>query len=44
MEIGEPIRIVTVRPLQEPVPTWPGREPISVPQEEPVLEPAKVEL
>jgi hypothetical protein len=39
MEIGEPQRTIVVTPLREPVPEWvPEREPISVPQEEPVHE------
>lgn len=42
MDIGIPQRIVTITPLKEPVPQWqPEREPISVPQEEPVLLPSR---
>lgn len=43
MNIGEPQRIHTIRPQQEPVPQWvPEREPFAVPQEEPVQIPEKV--
>lgn len=44
MDIGIPQKIITIMPLREPVPQWqPEREPVSVPQEEPVLEPQKVD-
>jgi hypothetical protein len=44
MDIGLPQKTIVVTPLHEPVPQWqPEREPISVPQEEPVLIPEKVD-
>jgi hypothetical protein len=39
MELGEPIRIITVEPATIPVPQW---EPDRREVEEPVLEPQKV--
>jgi hypothetical protein len=44
VNIGLPQKTIIVTPLREPVPQWqPEREPVSVPQEEPVLEPQKVD-
>jgi hypothetical protein len=43
MDIGEPQRIHTINPQQEPVPQWlPEREPMQIPQDEPVSIPQKV--
>ena len=40
MEIGKPVRVITVEPVQTPVPqrepVLPDPEPVKVPQEEPV--------
>ena len=41
MEIGEPLRVIIVEPLEEPVPARPEREPVVEPEREAEPVPAK---